>query len=445
MTGADLEQVPEVWAGVECAHVAVGDRWVDQLALTGLAERPETIALAGRLHVTAVRCPVLWGWPDGRAETDWAWAERAVDALAGRGIRPIVGLLHHGSGPSGSTLVDPDFPSRFAAYAATVARRLSGVTEFLPINEPLTTARFAGLYGWWQPHARDHRMFVRMLLNQVLAIRAAARVIRAERPGATIVVNEDVGRTRGTRPVRAAVRFDNARRWLTFDLLTGRVDPAHSLWPYLAEEPAHRATLDSLRRDPEPPDILGLDYYVTSDRFLDHRLERYPPAAHGGDGRLRYADVELVRAHPAGIGGFRRAIAEAWARYGLPLALTEVHLAGEEQDQVAWWVEAWRAAEEARRGGIPVRAVTAWAALGTSGWSSLLGGSDLRYEPGAFDLRARPPRLTASGRAIARVALGRPPAVQGRGWWRRADRLTFGPELTDGRLARAPGAEARVA
>ena len=36
-------------------------------------------------------------------------------------------------------------------------------------------------------------------------------------------------------------------------------------------------------------------------------------------------------------------------------------------------------------------------------------------------------------------------AVQGRGWWRRADRLTFGAELTDGRLARAPGTEARVA
>ena len=41
------------------------------------------------------------------------------------GIGPIVGLLHHGSGPRYTSLLDPDFPEKFASYAGGVARTLS--------------------------------------------------------------------------------------------------------------------------------------------------------------------------------------------------------------------------------------------------------------------------------------------------------------------------------
>ena len=44
-----------------------------------------------------------------------------------------------------------------------------------------------------------------------------------------------------------------------------------------------------------PPDIIGINHYVTSERFLDERLDRYPPHTHGGNDRHRYADVEAVR------------------------------------------------------------------------------------------------------------------------------------------------------
>ena len=43
-----------------------------------------------------------------------------------------------------------------------------------------------------------------------------------------------------------------------------------------------------------PPDLIGLNYYLTSDRFLDHRLELYPRELWGGNGRERYADVDVV-------------------------------------------------------------------------------------------------------------------------------------------------------
>jgi dTDP-4-dehydrorhamnose reductase len=215
--------------------------------------------------------------------------------------------------------------------------------------------------------------------------------------------------------------------------------PGHSLWRYLTDDATNRALAERLLADAQPPDVIGLDYYVTSDRFLDHRLERYPGGTHGGDARLRYADVELVRAHVDGITGFRRILRDAWRRYGVPLALTEVHLEGPEADRAAWWNEAWRAANEAARAGISVLGVTAWAALGAAGWATLLTGPEHAYEPGAFDARKAPPRLTAEGAAIAHSAAGNRPTPI-RGWWRGPSRLLYEtPVDADATAGRAAG------
>jgi dTDP-4-dehydrorhamnose reductase len=37
------------------------------------------------------------------------------------GLHPIVGLLHHGSGPPSTNLLDPEFPQKFAAFGLEVA------------------------------------------------------------------------------------------------------------------------------------------------------------------------------------------------------------------------------------------------------------------------------------------------------------------------------------
>ena len=38
--------------------------------------------------------------------------------------------------------------------------------DWTPVNEPLTTARFSGLYGIWYPHASNEGAFWRALANQ---------------------------------------------------------------------------------------------------------------------------------------------------------------------------------------------------------------------------------------------------------------------------------------
>ena len=90
-----------------------------------------------------------------------------------------------------------------------------------------------------------------------------------------------------------------------------------------------------------------------------------------------------------------------------------------------WMLEAWDAAHSARRGGVDVRAVTAWALFGLADWDSLVTRLDGHYEPGAFDVRGPHPRLTALGTLLDDLASGHSPAqpvLDSRGWWRRQDR-----------------------
>jgi dTDP-4-dehydrorhamnose reductase len=436
----------QVWAGVECARVRIGDGICDELDLTGHAARPEDLDRLASLGVTAARYPVLWERTEVTPDSfDWHWADERMARFRELRIEPVVGLLHHGAGPAWTSYLDPRFPTRFARYARAFAERFPEVERYLPVNEPLTTARFAALYGFWWPHARDWRTFARILLAQVLATRAAMEAIREVNANAILIANEDLGRTYSTRELADQATADNERRWLTFDLLCGRVVPGHPFRARLARAGLGRA-LRSLAARPCPPDLLGVDYYVTSDRFLDHRVELYPGWARTANQSVAYADVEAVRSTHDWTCGFGRVIDEAWERYRTPLALTEVQLAAEPEDQIAWWTEAWHRAVEARAAGRDVRAVTAWSAFGAWEWNSLLLRRDGVYEPGAFDSRDDPPSETPLADAIRRTAapagtrdgaartLGGTPKGAG-GWWTQPERVLYGL------AARAPAAD----
>ena len=62
--------------------------------------------------------------------------------------------------------------SCWPATPRAVAERYPWVEHYTPVNEPLTTARFSGLYGHWYPHARDDGAFLRALLQPVPGDRA---------------------------------------------------------------------------------------------------------------------------------------------------------------------------------------------------------------------------------------------------------------------------------
>jgi dTDP-4-dehydrorhamnose reductase len=429
----------ELWGGLECTVNRVRDEYFSQLDRNGHHARADDIARFASLGIRAIRYPILWERtaPAGLASADWSWPDERLPALRDAGVTPIAGLVHHGSGPRHTSLVDPAFPEQLAEYAGAVAARYPWIEYYTPVNEPCTTARFAGLYGLWYPHGRDDRTFIQALLNQCRAIVLSMRAIRQVNPGAKLVQTDDLGKTYGTPEMADVAEFYNERRWLAWDLLCGLVVPGHKLWNYLVASGAGEAGLLWFRDNPCPPDVIGVNYYVTSERWLDHRPERYPQHHRGmADGRP-CADIECSRVLATPTPGIAPLLREIWDRYRLPLAVTEAHIDSNREDQLRWLLEIWEAAQQVRRSGVDIRAVTVWALLGSFDWNSLVTQCRGYYESGPFDVRSPEPRATALAAMMRELSGGRPlshPVLRGQGWWRRPGRFMCTPVATPAAL-----------
>jgi dTDP-4-dehydrorhamnose reductase len=160
-------------------------------------------------------------------EFDQAWTDQGLEQLKQLGIRKSLAFAPR----LRTTLHAParsSFSNKFARFAAAVAERHPWVELYTPVNEPLPTARFSGLYGHWHPHARDNLAFASALINELRATVLAMREIRAVNPCAQLL------QTYGA---------------------------------YF--EPLGPEVLNFFVENPCPPDLIGINYYVTSERYLD--------------------------------------------------------------------------------------------------------------------------------------------------------------------------------
>lgn len=430
-TESDLQ----LWGGMECTINRVGDAFFDQYAWSGHRQRGSSdFALLASLGITTLRTGLHWEHYE--ATQSWDSFDRALRSMQEHQLHPIAGLLHHGSGPLETSLLDPDFPEKLAAYALLVAQRYPWLIDYTPVNEPQTTSRFSCLYGHWYPHGRTVSSYVRGLYNQLKGVVLAMRAIRTVQPAARLIHTEDGGATTSTPQLEAFRLQREHRRWLGTDLLCGRVTRQHPLFSFLLEQGLLEEEVLWFADNPCPPSVLGLNYYVTSDRFLDHRFALYPPSYAGGDtGFEPLIDVEALRVRAEGIVGVGAILTEAWQRYHLPVAITEAHLGGTCHDQILWLAEVWQQAQAARQAGADVRAVTVWALLGSWNWSNLCTRDSGIYEPGVFTLvdgQPTPTELTAFVKNLVRDPTLSFLGQRDPGWWQQASRLTFPPYVPGG-------------
>lgn len=427
----------QLWGGMECTinRVARGntDNYFDQLALAGHLDRiEEDIARFASLGLRTLRTCLHWerfAAEQAAGHDPWLVFDRTLHAMRTHSIEPIVGFVHHGSGPPDTSLLDPAFPEKLAAYALQVAERYPWVTAYTPVNEPNTTARFACLYSHWYPHHRSTESYLRALLQQVKGIALSMSAIRTVQPNARLITTEDGGRIAGTPELRSEREFREQRRWLGTDLLCGTVTPSHPLYAWLLANGIAPDELATLAAHPCPPGVIGLNYYLTSDRFLDHRVANYPAGWVGGDlGNDPFIDIEALRVCPVGLGGSEAILLDAWQRYGIPTAITECHIGAAPEEQQQWLRWIWQGALNACAAGAQVTAVTVWALLGSYNWHCLCTENTGVYEPGVFTLaQGGEPVPTPLARTVQALAGGQAAqsAVDGTPWWLHDDRLTF--------------------
>ncbi|KAA9349226.1 family 1 glycosylhydrolase [Larkinella humicola] len=411
-----------LWGGIECTVNRVGDCYQDQLLRNGHHYRSDDLIQIAELGLKTLRYPILWERTASERvdQPDWRWADERLELLQQLQIRPIVGLVHHGCGPRYATFNGPNFEQQLPRYARQVAERYPWIDAYTPVNEPLTTARFSCLNGHWFPHKTNDRAFAEILLRQCKATVLSMQQIRQVRPDAQLIQTDDLGQVHGTLQLNYQTEWENHRRWLTWDLLCGRVTEQHPLWDYFRWVGIHQKDLTFFSDNPSPPSLIGVNHYITSERYLDEQLWLHPAHLWGGNGRHRYVDTEVVRAAPERRIGLNGLLKQTWERYGIPIAVTEAHLGCTVDEQMRWLLDVWQQTEEVRKAGVDVQAVTAWALLGSYDWHCLLTRQEGHYEPGAFDVQSGQLRMTPLASLIQRLATGQNPGKlvpPGLGWW----------------------------
>lgn len=342
-----------------------GERAIDEYELTEHTTRfAGDFALAADVGAELLR----WGVPWYRVSPepgcwDWSWTDRAVDALLGAGLRPIVDVLHYGT-PLwlDNQFANPDYPQHVAEYAHRLAERFADrITDYTPVNEPVVHALFSGEYGYWPPYLQGPDGFARVAVNIARGFVGTQRAIAdAVGPAATFVhvdaamafVGDDAAPEHRAEATRLRHQVH-----LVEDLVTGRVDEAHPLRAVVADVSGDDA-LAWFASNAVHPDVMGVNYYPR------HSTELFEPGVRHVGG---FADPRP--SVDRGTDGLRAAITTFAARYGAPVMITETCLTGTVAERLHWLDDSVALADAMRAEGTNIVGYTWWPLFDMYEWT----------------------------------------------------------------------------
>lgn len=342
---------------ITAPHARTG-RTLDEYELTGHYDRwRQDLDLMAGLGVGAARYGVPWHRIQPEPNRwEWQHADEPLERLLKLGITPQVDLVHYGL-PAWMerAYLDPDYPARVAEYAGRLAERFRGrIHWYTPLNEPRITAWYCGRLGWWPPHERSWKGFLRVLAAVAAGTQATVAALRAVDSD---IVAYHVDATDLYETAEPSLDGEAERRrhlvFLGLDLVAGRVDETHPLHGWLQGE-LGGAVLRRLSDGATPPDVIGLNLYpmFTRKRLLRDRR-----------GFLRIA-------MPYSEHGLVEAVARSYhEHFGVPLMLSEIATAGPEARRLRWLARSLAAVRTLREEGTPVTGYTWWPMLALVAWS----------------------------------------------------------------------------
>jgi beta-glucosidase len=353
---------------------------LDEHALTGHDDHwREDMTAAAQFGASGLRYGV--SWPRICPEPgvyDWSELdERLRFATGDLGLTVIADLVHYGT-PTwlDGAFADPRYPAAIAAFASAFAARYRGVVDHLtPLNEPLTTASFCGLRGVWPPALTGWDGWVTVTMSIVDGLRRTIAGVRAANPDAVIVhveastIYETADGSEGGALAEHTALLAGIG-WLPADLLLGRVTDGHPLRAWLIDHGASARSLDGFLADPPRIDLLGVNYYPDLTPRVIERV----------DGVIRQVTANRWAE------GLEQVLRAAGDRYGLPMAITETSIEGDESTRRRWVEASMSAVRRLRAEGLDIRGYTWWPLLDFVDWSYASGGRNVEefmLDPGS--------------------------------------------------------------
>lgn len=368
--GADPETF--IWAtGIEdtfVQHARTGQQPLDEYALMEHYQHwREDLSLVPQIGARAVR----WGVPWYRVEAeegrfDWRWTDQVIPFMVeDLSITPIIDLVHYGCPLwMPRAFDDPGYPEAVARYARAFAERYRGLVHwYTPMNEPHMTAWMCGRQAIWPPYLRGERGYLRVAVQAARGIVRTVEVLREVDADAVIVQVEAAAVHRAAHEhLEVYADEERQRRFLHYDLITGRITPGHPLYTWLLRAGTRPGDLEEVQRRPVHLDLMGLNFYPqwsTHQVYISRR------------GNVRFRNTE-----PDGR-GFAELIGDYWQRYGVPIMITETSADGTDETREAWLEASVAAVRELRGRGVPVVGYT---------WFPLFTMIDWRYRHGHASL-----------------------------------------------------------
>ncbi len=343
---------------------ALGKRKLDEYEITQHSHYWHAdLGLAAESGATMVRWGIPWYRVNPAPGTwDFSWLDRVVARFQDLELTPIVDLMHYGT-PLWleNEFANAHYPERVAEYAAKVAERYRDALHvWTPLNEPLLNVVYCGEDAEWPPYLTGDDGFVRILERIARGIVLTQQAITEVQGDAATFVHVEAG-YRFTDPTGShtdRVEFLRRRGFLIEDLLTGRVDDAHPLTPWLLANGFPQSSLDWHRAHLAEPDVMGVNYYPLVSTELFER--EGTPSGSVRDPRVR------VNEWTDGMEDLLRRFAD---RYGKPVMLTETSATGSDEVRADWLDASIAKVRALRDGGMPIVGYTWWAVIDWLEWS----------------------------------------------------------------------------
>jgi beta-glucosidase len=375
------------WAsGVEDTFIT--DPWpstgrtLDEYELTGHYDRwREDLDLFSEIGVRVVRYGIPWHRinPE-RSMWDWSFPDQAFDHLSSLGIQPIVDLVHYGL-PTWiqDAYLNPDFPAYMAEYAGRVAERYKGrVHCYTPLNEPRVTAWYCGKLGWWPPGRRGWGGFLAVMAGVCAGIVRTVQTLQQVDPDILVAHVDATDLYESDDPnLQQEVSKRQEIVFLALDLISGRVNPHHSLHDWVLKNGITRQQLDAFEQNRLDLPLIGINLYPLFSRKVLSR------SARGLRIRMPYATAEIIDK-----------LADLyWQRYQAPIFISETASEGSLRRRQAWLSDSVEAVRRVRARGIPLVGYTWWPLFALVTWAYRQGKNPAEYylkQMGLYDIQPAP-------------------------------------------------------
>lgn len=312
---------------------------------------------------------VRWGIPWYRVNPrkgvfDWSWVDEVFNFFQSSRLSPIVDFVHYGT-PAWleGSFTNPYYPEYVADYIERTLERYSPLIKAAtPCNEPFTAAEWSSRMDDWPPAIPGDPGFVAVMIGIAKGVAKTGPILKSHGVE-SIHVEVAGGAIPQTPDLEGPAAFECARQLLHWDLLSGKIDESHLLFPWLMRNGAAEQDLREISEARTPIDVLGVNYYPQWS---------YKIYSHGPDGTF------AVKDHAGGadeLFGLMRLLS---SRYERPLMITETSWRGSPEEKVKWLEQSIEATGRVRAEGIDVRGYTWFPVLEMVDWK-------YRFNPGPVD------------------------------------------------------------